>query len=61
MAVSLMQIAASYDRPYGTTYRHIKDLIKGGLFVKKSPGKRYDMQEVKELEKLMHFKYRNQN
>jgi hypothetical protein len=60
MAYSLKKIAAAYDRPLTTTYYHIKDLIDRKLFVKKSPGKQYNDNELKQLEKLMDFKYREQ-
>jgi len=61
MAVSLTQIAASYDRPTPTTWRHIRQLIKEGKFKKESPGKFFDQAELKQLEKLMRFKFRKQD
>lgn len=57
MAYSLLQIAAAYDRPHSITCRHIKQLREQGKFVKKSPGKYYNAQEVRELEKLLQFKF----
>jgi len=59
-AVKLLEIAASYDRPYRTTARHVKELQEKGLFVKQSPGKQFNEKEVKTLEKLMGFKFRRQ-
>jgi len=59
MAYSLLQIAAAYNRPYPTTCKHVQKLIKTKRFEKKSPGKFFDELEVKQLEKLMHFKFRD--
>jgi len=60
MAVSLTQIAASYNRPYTTTARHIRKLRDEKKFQKQSPGKFFDQDEVKQLEKLLRFTYKAQ-
>ncbi len=57
MAVTVLQIAAAYDRPYRTTCRHIKELQEKKLFEKKSPGKQFNADEVRKLETLMQFKF----
>lgn len=59
-AYTLMKIAASYGRHYSTASRHIKSLIEKKKFKKKSPGKMFSENELKQLEKLMDFKYRPQ-
>ena len=61
MAYTLLQIAASYDRPVSTTCLHIKQLQKEKKFIKKSPGKQYSERELHELENLMDFKFKRQD
>jgi hypothetical protein len=60
MAIKLIDIAAAYNRHVATTGRHIKELIEKGKFKKESPGKQYNREEVRKLEELMCFKFREQ-
>jgi len=60
MAYTLNQIAASYNRAVSTTCDHIKQLRQAGKFKKKSPGKQYSERELRQLEKLMDFQYKDQ-
>jgi hypothetical protein len=55
MAYKLIDIAAEYDRPLVTTWRHIQELTRQKKFEKKSPGKQYSKDEVKQLQQLMGF------
>jgi predicted transcriptional regulator len=57
-AITLKQIAAARDVNYNTTCVHIKQLIEKGLFIKKVYGKKYSIEEVAELEKLLGFTYK---
>ncbi len=58
MRVTQKQIAAAADRHESTICRHIKQLIESGKFKKITFGKQFNEDEVKELERLLGFKYK---
>jgi DNA-binding MarR family transcriptional regulator len=60
MAYTLKKIAAAYDRNISTTLQHIKKLKQEGKFIKRSPGKQYNREELQQLEELLCFKYKEQ-
>lgn len=60
MAYTLLQISAACNRSNSTMCRQIKILEKEKKFVKKTPGKLYSDNELKQLERIFDFKYREQ-
>lgn len=57
MAFKLSDIAAVYNRSTPTTCNHIKQLKQEGKFTKRTPGKQYSENEVKQLAKLLDFPF----
>lgn len=57
---TLLEISAAYNRPPSTTWKHINQLKDENKFEKKSLGSFYNSSELKQLERLLGFKFVHQ-